>query len=118
MGSELKSLVSVGEVPSSVHKQYRNFSEQQIQDIQSELERIRCVIIFEIFVALLKQQNPKRDLKPNEIDSIETIKKLVRKSSRFTEINKKEFYYEIEKVKHLNNIPGLGINERKAIVTA
>ncbi|CAF1425706.1 unnamed protein product, partial [Adineta steineri] len=102
----------------SVHKQYRNFSEQQIQDIQSEFERIRCVIIFEIFVALLEQQNPKRDLKPNEIDSIETIKKLVRKSSRFTEITKKEFYYEIEKVKHLNNIPGLGINERKAIVTA
>ncbi|CAF4022002.1 unnamed protein product [Adineta steineri] len=102
------------------HEQSRNFAEQQIQDIQSEFERIRCVIIFESFDALLKQQNPIRDLKPNEIDSIETIKKLVRKSGRFRETNKKEFFNEIEKVKHLENIPGLGINERerKAIVTA
>ena len=94
----------------------RNFAEQQIQDIQSEFERIRCVIIFESLLASLKQ----RELKQNEIDSIEIIKHLLRKPNRFTETNKTEFHSQIEKLKHLDNIPGLGINdhERKAIVSA
>ena len=102
------------------HNQRRNFAEQQIQDIQHELERIRRLINIEALVCSLEQQRPVRDLKQNEKDSIATMQQLTKKSGRFTDKDGQMFDGYMKQLEHLNNLPGLGINERerKAIVSA
>lgn len=100
--------------------QYRNFAVQQIQDIQRELERIRRLIFIETISSSLEQQRLPRELKQNEKDAIATMQHLATKSGQFTEKDGQIFDGYKKQLEHLNNLPGLGINERerKAIVSA
>jgi hypothetical protein len=93
----------------------RNFAEQQLKDIQSELERIRRVIHIEALVSSLKQT-----LNANEKEGIDSMKNLTKKIGPFTDQNRQEFDDLFKKFQYLNNLPGLGINEdeRIAIVSA
>jgi hypothetical protein len=97
------------------HRQYRNFAEQQIKDIQAELERIRRLIYIETLVFSLKQ-----DLKSNEKEGIDSMQYLTKKTGRFTGEDQQKFDSLVKKFEYLNNLPGLGINERErvAIVSA
>ena len=97
-------------------KSDRNLSEQQINEIESELERVRRVIYIEMLVGSLKQT-----LKTDEQEAIDSMRKLIsRKIGRFTAENREEFDKLKKDFEYLNNVPGLGINdnERKAIVSA
>ncbi|CAM4958751.1 unnamed protein product [Rotaria socialis] len=99
--------------------QNRNFAEQQIKDIEAELIRFRRVIYYE---ALLKfiNENSKCTLKPDEQSSLDTLKHLIEKRGRFTDVDKEKFDSLIKTLENLYNLPGLGIteNERVAIVAA
>ncbi|CAF0975352.1 unnamed protein product [Rotaria sordida] len=94
---------------------YRNFAEQQLNDIQSELKRIRRVIYIETLVFSLKQT-----LKENEKECIDSMLYLTKKSGPFTDQDRQKFDDLVKKFESLNNLPGLGINEREriAIVSA
>jgi hypothetical protein len=98
------------------HRQYRNFAEQQINDIQAELERIRRLIYIETLIISLKQQS----LKPNEQEGIDSMQYLTKKTGSFTNEDQRKFDNLVKKFEHLNHIPGLGITERErvAIVSA
>ncbi|CAF1076922.1 unnamed protein product [Adineta ricciae] len=93
----------------------RNFAQQQLNDIQWELKRIRRVIYIENFIGTLQ-----KELDEHEQVAIDSMRKLTRKIGPFTNENKIQFDDLVKKFKYLNNLPGLGITEkeRKAIVTA
>ena len=99
------------------HRQHRNFAEQQINDIQAELKRIRRVIYIETLVFSLKSI---RVLKADEKEDIDSMQYLTKKTGPFTNEDLQKFDSLIKKLEHLNNLPGLGIteNERVAIVSA
>ncbi|CAF3694346.1 unnamed protein product [Rotaria sp. Silwood1] len=94
---------------------HRNFAEQQLQDIQSELKRIRRVIYIETLIFSLKQT-----LKPNEKEGIDSMQYLTKKPGPFTDQDRQKFDDLAQQFEYLNNLPGLGIteNERIAIVSA
>ncbi|UJR19289.1 hypothetical protein I4U23_022418 [Adineta vaga] len=96
-------------------KQERNFAEQQLNDIQSELERIRRVICIETFICSLKQ-----NLEENEKEGLKSMRDLTRKSGRFTDQDQEKFDELMKKFQHLTHLPGLGItdDERIQIVRA
>ncbi|CAF2465989.1 unnamed protein product [Rotaria sp. Silwood2] len=102
------------------HPQYRNFAEQQINDIEAELIRIRRVIYFETLVLSINQQNLTRSLKTDEQEDIDSMQYLTNKIGPFTELDQQKFDSLVKKLGHLNNLPGLGITERErvAIVAA
>jgi hypothetical protein len=78
------------------------------------------VICIEALVYSLKQQSPKRDLKPDEHESIDSMQWLTKKTGPFTNEDQQKFDSLYKRLEHLNNLPGLGINERErlAIVSA
>ena len=98
-----------------MQNKYRSLAEQQTNDIQAELERIRCLIYIEALVYSLK-----KTLKPNEQEGIDAMQYLTKKIGSFTNEDKQKFNGLAKKFEHLNNILGLGINERErvAIVSA
>jgi hypothetical protein len=98
-----------------IQNKYRNLAEQQINDIQAELERIRRLIYIEALVFSLKQS-----LKPNDQEGIDSMQNLTKKAGPFTNEDKQKFDGLAKKFEHLNNLPGLGITERErvAIVSA
>ena len=93
----------------------RNFAEQQLQDIQSELERIRRVIYIETLVCSLQQT-----LQAHEQEGIESMQHLTKKPGPFTHQDRQTFDDLVKKFEYLNHLPGLGITERerKDIVSA
>ncbi|CAF1625687.1 unnamed protein product [Adineta ricciae] len=93
----------------------RNFAEQQLKDIDSELKRIRRVIYIESFICSIK-----RSLEAHEKDGLDSMQKLTRKVGPFTDDDQAKFDVLVEKFQYLNNLPGLRINEdeRKSIVSA
>jgi hypothetical protein len=97
------------------HRKYRNLAEQQINDIQAELERIRRLIYIEALVFSLKHS-----LKSNEQEGIDSMQYLAKKTGPFTTEDRLKFDGLVKKFEHLNNLPGLGITERErvAIVSA
>ncbi|CAF0782423.1 unnamed protein product [Rotaria sp. Silwood1] len=97
------------------HPQYRNFAEQQINDIEAELIRIRRIIYIETLVLSIKQQSSTRDLKSDEQESIDLMQYLTKKTGRFTEFDQQKFDSLVKKLEHLNNLPGLGITERERV---
>ncbi|CAF0779112.1 unnamed protein product [Rotaria sordida] len=102
------------------HPQYRNFAEQQINDIEAELIRIHRLIFIETLVLSIKQQTSTRNLKPDEQEDIDSMLYLTTKTGRFTGFDQQKFDSLVKKLEHLNNLPGLGITERErvAIVAA
>ena len=96
-------------------KYSRNFVEQQLNDIQFELERIRRLIYIENFIFSLK-----RTLEPSEKEGLDHMQYLIKKIGPFTDRDRQEFDDLVKKFEYLNNLPGLGINEqeRKSIVLA
>ena len=101
-------------------QQHRNFAEQQVQDIQSELERVQRVIHFETLQRSIQSMRPPPVLKADEQAAIVQIEYLARKIGRFTNDDRQKFDGLIKKLQHLSNVLGLGINEeeRVAIVKA
>ena len=101
-------------------QRHQNLAQQQISDIQAELDRIHRVIIIEALDHSLQQQSLLKTLKPSEADDIDNMRCLTKKPGSFTESDKQDFDRRLKRIEHLNNIPGLGINEREraAIVTA
>lgn len=97
------------------HSQYQNFAEQQINDIQAELERIRRLIYIEALSFSLKQS-----LNSKEQEGIDSMRYLTKKTGAFTLKDQQQFDILVKKFEHLNNLPGLGITERErvAIVSA
>ncbi|CAF4369011.1 unnamed protein product [Rotaria sp. Silwood2] len=93
----------------------RNFAEQQLQDIQSELKRIRRVIYIGSLVFSLK-----RTLEEHEKDGIDSMQYLTKKTSPFTDEDQEKFDDLVKTFEYLNNLPGLGITEKEriAIVSA
>lgn len=96
-------------------RNYRNFAEQQLTDIQSELEHIRRVIYIETLIFSLKQP-----LKENEKQGIDFMQALTKKPGPFTGQDRQKFDDLDKEFEYLNNLPGLGITEceRAAIVSA
>jgi hypothetical protein len=93
----------------------RNFAEQQLNDVQRELKRIRRIIYIESLVRSLK-----RTLEANEQEGIDSMRHLLNKPGPFTDQDRQKFDDLVKKYEYLNNLPGLGITEkeRKAIVSA
>jgi hypothetical protein len=96
-------------------RHYRNFADQQLKDIQSELNRIRRVIYIETLVFSLK-----RTLEEHEKEGIESMQRLTQKTGPFTGEDQEKFDDLVKKFEYLNNLPGLGITEKEriAIVSA
>ncbi|CAF0888509.1 unnamed protein product [Adineta ricciae] len=90
----------------------RNFAEQQLNDIDSELKRIRRVIYIESFICSIK-----RSLEAHEKDGLDCMQNLTSKVGPFTDDDQAKFNVLVEKFQYLNNLPGLRINEdeRKSI---
>ena len=99
---------------------HQNLAQQQIDDIQAELDRIHRVIFIEALDHSLQQPSQLKILKQSETDDIDYMRYLTKKSGSFTASDKHDFDARMKKIEHLNNIPGLGINEREraAIVSA
>ena len=93
----------------------RNFAEQQLLDVQSELKRIGRVIIFETVVAELTQT-----LKTHEQEMFDSMQHLIKKSGPFTDSDRQAFDDLAKTFRDVVNLPGLGIteHERKDIVSA
>lgn len=99
----------------ATHRRHRNFAEQQTNDLQAELNRIRRLIYIETLVKSITQK-----LKPNEQEGIDIMRYLISKSGPFTDADQQKFDSLFTQLQHLNNIPGLGITDRErlAIVSA
>lgn len=102
------------------YPQYRNFAEQQINDIEAELSRVNRLIFIEALMQSLEPQQKNRKLKQDEQDNLDTMQYLVKKMDPFTQTDMQKFDSLAKKVEHLNNLPGLGITDRErvAIVAA
>jgi hypothetical protein len=97
----------------STQRHNRNFAEQQLIDIQSELERIRRVIYIETLVFSLKQT-----LKENEQKGIDSMQNLTKKTGAFTDQDRQKFDDLVKQFEYLNNLPDLGITECEQIAIA
>lgn len=99
----------------STQQHYRNFAEQQLTDIQSELERARRVIYIKVLIASLQ-----KTLTINEKEGVDSMQHLTTKPGPFTDQDRQKFDQLTKEFAYLNNLPGLGITdgERKGIVSA
>ncbi|CAF3403136.1 unnamed protein product [Rotaria socialis] len=97
------------------HPPYRNFAEQQINDIEAELLRINRLIFIETLLHSLKQQIPPQKLNPADQEGLDSMKYLVKKTSPFTSLDKQKFDSQAKKLEHLCNLSGLGITERERV---
>lgn len=97
------------------NNQYRNFAEQQLNDIQLELQRIRRLIYIETLVSSLNQK-----LNKIEQEGIDSMQYLTKKIGPFTLEDQLKFDNHAKALEHLGNLPGLGITDREriAIVSA
>ena len=84
------------------------------------MERLRRVVYFEALARSVKQRSSSAPLKSDEQNCIATMEYLTKKPGRFTDQDREKFDASAKKLEHLNNLPGLGINEKErvAIVTA
>ncbi|CAF0978486.1 unnamed protein product [Adineta steineri] len=97
------------------YRQHRNFSLQQTNDIQAELERIRRLIYIETLIHSYKSQILTRTLKKEDQEGLDSMQYLTKKPGPFTEQDKQKFDTLVKKFQHLNNLPGLGITERERL---
>ncbi|CAF0725958.1 unnamed protein product [Adineta steineri] len=97
------------------HRLHRNFSLQQTNDIQAELERIRRLIYIETLIHSYKSQILTRTLKKEDQEGLDSMQYLTKKPGPFTEQDKQKFDTLVKKFQHLNNLPGLGITERERL---
>ncbi|CAM4799643.1 unnamed protein product [Rotaria magnacalcarata] len=97
------------------HPPYRNFAEQQINDIEAELLRINRLIFIETLLHSLKQQASTQKLNPADQEGLDSMKYLVKKAGPFTLLDKQKFDSLVKKLEHLNNLSGLGITERERV---
>ena len=102
------------------HHQCRNFADQEINDIEAELARIRRLISIENLVSSFNKINPTCSLKVDEQQGIDSMQYLTKKIGPFTKDDQLKFDSLAKKLEHLHNLPGLGITERErvAIVSA